>query len=73
MSRSTLQSARSIHRTFLQVPGGVEAEAKQAFKNLKAVIEAGGSETGKVVKTTVRALYSLLKMTRIDSIPRTWG
>ncbi|KAI0829080.1 YjgF-like protein [Trametes gibbosa] len=35
------------------VEGGVEAQAKQALKNLKAVVEAGGSEVGKVVKTTV--------------------
>jgi enamine deaminase RidA (YjgF/YER057c/UK114 family) len=36
------------------VPGGVEAQTEQALKNLKAVVEAGGSELGKVVKTTVR-------------------
>jgi hypothetical protein len=36
------------------VEGGVEAQAEQAFKNLKAVVEAGGAELGKVVKTTVR-------------------
>ncbi|KAI0652726.1 YjgF-like protein [Trametes meyenii] len=35
------------------VEGGVEAQAKQALKNMKAIIEAGGSEVGKVVKTTV--------------------
>ncbi|EAU92403.1 translation initiation inhibitor [Coprinopsis cinerea okayama7 len=35
------------------VPGGVEAQAEQALKNLKAVVEAGGAELGKVVKTTV--------------------
>ncbi|KAJ3478080.1 hypothetical protein NLI96_g10006 [Meripilus lineatus] len=35
------------------VEGGVEAQAEQALKNLKAVVEAGGSELGKVVKTTV--------------------
>ena len=36
------------------VPGGVEAQTEQVLKNLKAVVEAGGSELGKVVKTTVR-------------------
>ena len=36
------------------VSGGVEAQTEQALKNLKAVVEAGGSELGKVVKTTVR-------------------
>ncbi|CDO77285.1 hypothetical protein BN946_scf184753.g35 [Trametes cinnabarina] len=35
------------------VDGGVEAQAKQALQNMKAIIEAGGSEVGKVVKTTV--------------------
>ncbi|KAG5654146.1 hypothetical protein H0H81_006857 [Sphagnurus paluster] len=33
--------------------GDVEAQARQALANLKAVVEAGGSELGKVVKTTV--------------------
>ena len=40
---------------YSQVEGGVEAQAEQALKNLKAVIEAGGSELGKVVKTTVHS------------------
>lgn len=35
------------------VEGGVEAQTTQALKNLKAVVEAGGSELGRVVKTTV--------------------
>jgi len=35
------------------VTGGIEAEAKQALKNLKAVLEASGSAVNKVVKTTV--------------------
>lgn len=34
------------------VAGGVEEQTDQALKNLKAVVEAGGSELGKVVKTT---------------------
>lgn len=32
----------------------MDAQAEQALKNLKAIVEAGGSELGKVVKTTVR-------------------
>ncbi|THU96854.1 translation initiation inhibitor [Dendrothele bispora CBS 962.96] len=32
---------------------GIEAQATQALKNLAAVVEAGGSEIGKVVKCTV--------------------
>ncbi|KAF6748442.1 Endoribonuclease L-PSP/chorismate mutase-like protein [Ephemerocybe angulata] len=39
--------------TMQVVEGGVEAQAEQALKNLKAVVEAGGAELGKVVKTTV--------------------
>ncbi|ETW86401.1 hypothetical protein HETIRDRAFT_406527 [Heterobasidion irregulare TC 32-1] len=35
------------------VAGGVEEQARQALLNLKAVVEASGSEVGKVVKTTV--------------------
>lgn len=37
----------------LIVDGGIEEQTEQALKNLKAVVEAGGSELGKVVKTTV--------------------
>jgi len=35
------------------VAGGIEEQTEQALKNLKAVVEAGSSELGKVVKTTV--------------------
>ena len=35
------------------VEGGVELQTTQALKNLKAVVEAGGSELGRVIKTTV--------------------
>ena len=35
------------------VPGGIEAQTAQALANFKAVVEASGSEIGKVVKTTV--------------------
>jgi 2-iminobutanoate/2-iminopropanoate deaminase len=35
------------------VEGGVVPQTEQALKNLKAVVEAGGSELGKVAKTTV--------------------
>ena len=36
------------------VEGGVEAQVRQALQNLKRVVEASGSEVGKIVKTTVR-------------------
>ncbi len=35
------------------VPGGSAEQARQALKNLKAVIEAGGSDMSKVIKTVV--------------------
>lgn len=35
------------------VPGGIEAETRQALKNLQAVLEAAGSSLEQVVKTTV--------------------
>lgn len=34
--------------------GGLEAQTKQALRNLKTIIEAGGATIDKVVKTTVR-------------------
>jgi 2-iminobutanoate/2-iminopropanoate deaminase len=42
------------------VPGGVVEQTEQALKNLKAVVEAGGSELGKVAKTTVSIPVSIL-------------
>lgn len=36
------------------IEGGIEEQTQQALKNLKAVVEASGSEMGKVIKTTVR-------------------
>ena len=35
------------------VEGGIAAETRQALKNLKAVLEAGGSSLKNVIKTTV--------------------
>lgn len=35
------------------VAGGVQAETRQALKNLQAILEAGGSSLAQVVKTTV--------------------
>ncbi len=35
------------------VPGGIEAECRQALENVKAVLAAGGSGLDRVVKTTV--------------------
>lgn len=35
------------------VPGGIEAETRQALENLSAVLRSGGSALERVVKTTV--------------------
>ena len=35
-----------------EVPEGITAQTEQSCKNVKAVIEAGGSDIAKVVKTT---------------------
>ena len=34
------------------VEGGIEAQARQALKNVQALVEAAGSDLSKVVKTT---------------------
>jgi len=39
--------------TGTMVAGGIRAETKQVFENLKAVLEAGGASLKDVVKTTV--------------------
>ena len=39
-----------------EIVKGIEAQTTQTLKNLIAVVNAGGSELGKVVKTTVRVL-----------------
>jgi enamine deaminase RidA (YjgF/YER057c/UK114 family) len=36
------------------VEGSVEAQTRQALQNLKSIVEASGSQVGKIVKTTVR-------------------
>ena len=56
-----LSTTRSLILTYpIKVEGGVEAQAKKALENLKAVVEAGGGELGKIVKTTVRPYPSLI-------------
>ena len=49
------------------VEGGIEAQAHQALKNLKAVVEASGSELGKVVKCTV-SLFTEVVTTKNDPV-----
>ena len=40
-------------QTGAMVEGGVEAETRRALSNLKGILEAAGTNLGKVVKTTV--------------------
>jgi 2-iminobutanoate/2-iminopropanoate deaminase len=49
------------------VSGGVEKQAEQVLKNLKAIVEAGGSELGKVVKTTVSVCHGGVVCPSLDS------
>lgn len=49
------------------VSGGVEAEARQALKNLKVLVEAGGSSLQKVVKTTL-FLTSIADFAAVNAI-----
>jgi 2-iminobutanoate/2-iminopropanoate deaminase len=35
------------------VAGGIQAETRQALKNLRAILQAGGSDMDRVLKTTV--------------------
>lgn len=49
------------------VSGGVEAEARQALTNLKAVLEAGGSAMNQVVKATV-FLKSMADFPQVNAI-----
>lgn len=54
-------------KTGQMVEGGVEAEARQALTNLKAILEAAGSGLEKVVKTTV-FLKDMADFARVNAI-----
>jgi 2-iminobutanoate/2-iminopropanoate deaminase len=62
------------------VPGGIKEQTKRTIENLKAVLEAGGSSLGQVVKATVflkdlndftamNAVYATYFGTEGDSLP----
>ena len=42
-----------VPETGLMVEGGIEAQARQMFANIKAVLNAAGADFSSVVKTTV--------------------
>jgi len=50
------------------VPGGIKEQVEQVMKNLKAVVEAGGSSMGKVVKTTVSGGIRVCSRTRLTLV-----
>ena len=47
-----LSGAMGIDATGALVPGGIEAETRQALTNIRAVLEHHGSSMGQVVKCT---------------------
>ena len=47
-----LSGAMGIDATGALVPGGIEAETRQALTNIRAVLERHGSSMGQVVKCT---------------------
>ena len=49
-------------KTGTLVEGGVEAQTRQALQNLKCIVDASGSEVGRVVKTTVRVSFDLAQI-----------
>jgi 2-iminobutanoate/2-iminopropanoate deaminase len=53
------------------VDGGIEEQTRQALLNLKAVVEAGGSDMTKVVKTTV-FLKDMNDFPRMNSVYETF-
>lgn len=54
-------------QTMELVPGGIEAETRQVFKNLQAVLEAAGTSLDNAVKTTVflRSMDDFAKMNAV--------
>ena len=48
-----LSGAMGIDATGALVPGGIEAETRQALANIQSVLERHGSSMGRVVKCTV--------------------
>ena len=51
------------------VPGGIEAETRQALENLKSILEAGGASLKSVVKTTV-FLRDMAEFPKMNAIYR---
>ncbi|HEX9676705.1 MAG TPA: Rid family detoxifying hydrolase [Anaerolineales bacterium] len=54
-------------KTGKMVPGGVEAETRQALLNLGNILESGGSSLSQVVKTTV-FLLDMAQFARMNQV-----
>jgi len=59
------------HTTGKIVEGGIEAETRQALENIKAVLEANGSDMSKVMKCTV-ILSDISNFSKMNGIYRTF-
>ena len=59
------------HTTGKIVEGGIEAETRQALENIKAVLEANGSDMSKVMKCTV-ILSDIKNFSKMNGIYRTF-
>ena len=59
------------HTTGKIVEGGIEAETRQALENIKAVLEANGSDMSKVMKCTV-ILSNIKNFSKMNGIYRTF-
>ena len=59
------------HTTGKIVEGGIEAETRQALENIKAVLEANGSDMSKVMKCTV-ILSDINNFSKMNGIYRTF-
>lgn len=58
-------------QTRTMVEGGVEAQTRQTLENIKAVLEAAGTELSKVVKTTV-FLQNMSDFAAMNSVYKTF-
>lgn len=53
------------------VPGGIEAQTRQVLENLKAILDAAGSDLAHVVKTTV-FLKDMAEFAAMNSVYATY-
>ncbi len=68
---TSLDKIGKDHITGKIVEGGIEAETRQALENIKAVLEANGSDMSKVMKCTV-ILSNIKNFSKMNGIYRTF-